>query len=60
MFLTHLGMWGCAFGPPEASAQMAKSPGKEERKKKKEANQYIHFEMYIKVRKLLKAKEQGL
>jgi len=29
-------MWGCALGPLEASALMATSPRKEERKKKKE------------------------
>jgi len=34
-------MWGCALGPLEASALMATSPRKEERKKKKDASKDV-------------------
>jgi len=48
--LTYQGMWGCALGPLEASAQMATS-----RKEKKERNR-----MFITQITVLPAKSQKL
>ena len=52
-----LGMWGCALGPFEASALMATSPRKEERKKKKDTDRrcYVRNSWKLSDRKSVKS-----